>query len=138
MFLTCLSALHSDLLHVPMCLHAFMFHMSVSFTCLSYVICNFSCLLLYIDIFSNLKLSLFILDTNLILGSKVKQNFLRIINNKKNKLFHLKNVFTTQDYLLFKVLFLSKWKCSLSLLFRCSYKKYISKAKVFIHRFTNL
>ena len=58
-----------------------------------------------------------------ILRSEVKKNFLRIINNNKNTFFSLKSIFNAQDYLLFNYLFLSNWKCSLNLLFRCIFKK---------------
>ena len=103
-----LSALHSYLLHVSMCLHAFIFHMAVNFTCLSYVLCYFSCLLLRIDVFSNLKHSLLILGTQ------------PIAQKQKKYVYSLKSFFTAGDYLLFKFLFLS-WK--FRLLFRCICKK---------------
>ena len=121
--LTCLSVLHSYLLHVPLCAftpssftYLWVLRVFPNMFCVIFLACYY---IYYI--FSNLKHSLIILGTHLILCSKVKKNFLQ----QQKYVFSLKNIFTAQDYLLLKFLFLSSWKYSLGLLFRCICKKKI-------------
>ena len=92
MLLTCLSVLHSYLLHVPLCAftpssftYLWVLRVFPNMFCVIFLACYY---IYYI--FSNLKHSLIILGTHLILCSKVKKNFLRIINSNKNTFFHLK------------------------------------------------